>query len=219
MNDRIRPIRRKRWPDDVYERAEELLNGIPPLSAPAIARRLEDELEEATPSGKTIGDWIRSGVIGQSDAAKPWSVADAAPEDARGVLEVIRHLMELHADPGSPAVRLRLDRNLVAPFRWPTRAHGRWIVRIRRGFPESTDLGLVALLARDASRGGEDLRRVESFLAFSPWLDGGVALASAYTRGLVGFDVPFTYGFGDQAVAAMSEAHRRSKKGDDDEQR
>src|SRR5829696_6289346 len=93
---------RRRFPQVVESRAQELLNstkpGQPPVSAAEIARRLEAELGAGrldgreplpTPTDRTVLDWIARGVIRPDAEDRPWLFTDLGPDEARLVAETI----------------------------------------------------------------------------------------------------------------------------------
>jgi hypothetical protein len=200
VEQRIRPLRR-RWPVEVYERAQEMVSETPTPTGADIADRLGKEFPENAPDQKTVRDWIHKGVIRPADRDRPWSIGDAEkPEDAALVFETI-----LARATGPDPWPSRLY--------WPTVGQGAWIVRTRRAFPGLDDLVLVAHLAANANRGGDDL-------ATSPWLDDGVALGEAVGRGLItrerGYRAAYLGGFGPdgytKAIATAELRHRPAEK-------
>lgn len=105
-------------------------------------------------------------------------------------MDVIRHQLDTHAD--DPFVEALRRLGGSAPVRLPTRGHGRWIIRMRRAY-DIEDLGLVYALAVVANRGDKQRSDVEAFLALTPWVDGGEALAMAVAR-LVGYGIAQQFG-------------------------
>jgi hypothetical protein len=147
----------------------------------------------------------RHEAFAQADESGDWSLADDdfSPEDAALVLQLVGYLIwhwgpsDASADPwqsrlpSATSVGFKVFGEYVRGYSrpWPTRSLARSFVRIRRAYPELGDLRLVYLLATLASRGGDSLRRVETFMALTPWQDEGAELARAVRRGTVGLEV------------------------------
>lgn len=131
----------------------------------------------------------------KADDSGPWSFADLDAEDAALVLPVLRWTVEQ----GHPRPSL----NVAA-----------WAARIRRATLED-DLNVESIyeLALAAAAGGVAFARVETMLAFAPWRDGGEALARAYGRGLVGYDVVQWAGIESEATAEMRRARDARETG------
>lgn len=126
------PIRKRtRYPAQ-RERAQEILNeSEPPPRASVIAARLRREFG-AGPDERQVRNWIRDGAIAIEAESAPWTVAHAdRPEDIPLVLEVARAFRH--------------------PTWWITVAQARWIVRLRRAYPDM-DVVEVMDLARHAVR-------------------------------------------------------------------
>jgi hypothetical protein len=155
----------------------------PDWSAPQVLKELDSRLKPADVSLRQVQRFLRE--FSQPDASGPWSWAEGEPEDAALVLPVIRSLIE----------------DEWAPTRWPTVAVASWIVRIHRAFPDdelAADPALVYALAALANRGGEHLETVQTYLAFTPWRDGGDGLFRAVSRGLATTGAVFGLGLADQ---------------------
>jgi hypothetical protein len=177
---------RDHWPAEVYERAQDLYND-PEFETPAriqraLAVEFGDDKSPTTP--KTISNWIEGGWLTKTDEDVPWSLADATGSEAAIVLRVLRGLIE----DGRPK---------------PTRRLVRWLVRIATACPDlaEADPSLLYICAARAKAGY--VQRVETFLAFTPWRDGGLALAEAVARGRVPFQVAFDGGYEAEVAAAQ----------------
>jgi hypothetical protein len=161
-------LRRRHFPQEVYDLAQELLNEVPTPTGAEIADRLGQAFDKDAPSPRSVNEWIARGVISVTDADAPWRLTDAAPEDMPLVLEVARALIEASGD---KRIRARHPN-------WPTRAVADWIVRLRRAYPgELSDpwrIYRLAYLARHSEG-----RWIETTLAFTPWRDRGAALDEA----------------------------------------
>jgi hypothetical protein len=182
----IRP-KRERTGRAIRDRAQELYNVDPEPTWAAIAADLNAEFPDKAPSARAIAQWAAKGWIVKSAPDARWSISDAdAPEDIPLVLDVIRSQIE---DPW--------------PTPWPTKAVAKWIVRIRRAYPDLDDLVRVNYLARLARQGEE--ARVTRFLVFVPWRDEGAALYEAASRNLVPMDTLL----GNDLVVAYMEWHAR----------
>jgi len=187
MERQIRP-KRERTGRAIRDRAQELYNVDPEPTWAAIVSDLGAEFPDKPVSARAIAQWAAKGWIVKSAPDAPWSISDAeAPEDIPLVLEVVRSQIE---DPW--------------PMPWPTKAVAKWIVRIRRAYPDMGDLVYVNYLARLARQGEET--RVARFLAFGPWRDEGAALYEAVSRNLVPMD---TLVGNDHVVAYMEWRARR----------
>lgn len=165
---------RQRFPRPIYDRAEELLNqpGGRPTAA-AIANQLGLEFEDQAPQPRTIGDWIRNGIIALSAPADPWSMESGSPDDAVLVL---------------PAIREAIDRS-NGFLSGLTTEEARWVVRIRKAAPTipiaSAFMRAQAMARVPARRQGEAIRDLEIFLAYAPWDDGAAAYTEAFTAGRI----------------------------------
>jgi hypothetical protein len=169
------PIRRRRWRQEVYDRAQELLNEMPTPTGAYIATQLEQEFGgHQAPSERTVNDWINRGLIALVDEDGPWDLHDAEPEDVPHVLEVARFLTSFANEPD--------DRYMP---KWPTRAVAREVVRIRRAYPDLDDVTDLYVLASMSRRGQQQV--VAKYLAFTPWrnAESREALFDAVNRGLV----------------------------------
>ena len=124
------PKRKRTRYADQRARAQELLNAEdPPMPAARIARILEREFKTG-PTDRQVRNWIADGSILVEPESAPWTVALAErPEDIALVLEVIRAFPH--------------------PTLWITVAQARWIVRLRRAYPEMDAIQALDL-ARDA---------------------------------------------------------------------
>lgn len=113
-------------------RAQELLNAEdPPMAASAIARVLEREFGSG-PTDRQVRNWINEGQIVVEPESAPWTVAHAEqPEDIPFVVDVIRAFPH--------------------PTLWITVAQARWVIRLRRAYPEM-DAVQALDLARHALR-------------------------------------------------------------------
>ena len=113
---------------DQQARAQELLNAEdPPMAAARMARIIDREFGTG-PTDRQIRNWIRDGTLRVEPESAPWTVAHAErPEDIPLVLEVIRVYPH--------------------PTLWVTVAQARWIVRLRRAYPE-----MDAIQALDLAR-------------------------------------------------------------------
>lgn len=113
-------------------RAQELLNAEdPPMPAARIARIIDREFGTG-PTDRQVRNWISDGSIVVEPASAPWTVDHAErPEDIPLVLEVIRAFPH--------------------PTLWVTVAQARWVVRLRRAYPEM-DAVQAFDLARHALR-------------------------------------------------------------------
>jgi hypothetical protein len=120
---------RQRYPDALYERAQELLfgdgSGRSP-SAASVARELQKDYSDG-PSERTVADWIRRGVIRAVDPNDIWSLAKAMPGQAVHVLPVIAYLNGIRRKHGR-------GRPYV------TRHEARVITRLGEHFPMLTPL-------------------------------------------------------------------------------
>ena len=196
------PRRRGGWPEDLVASAQRLLNSdTPPPSAGWIAEHLEELYREsgvATPTDRTIRNWIKDGRITVEPGDGPWSMETpgVTPEDAGLVLEVVGVLVDAQA-----SLRLQFpEAAKVAEERkrlhLPTVREGRYIARIRRSFPrlkKPEQLYLTYLLAAAAAAGRTD--QVEQFLAMTPWCDDGVRLRRAIRAKVLGYDVAHNFGY------------------------
>lgn len=197
---RIRP-KRSRWSPDVFDRAQDLYNARPTPAPGRLAEQLSREQAELgeTPSESTIRDWIKNGWITLDPEDAPWSMTQSQGEDAALILDVIRALI---SESGQP-------------FSWPRRPSRQvasWIVRIRRAYPDITDMRAVYFAATLARRGGDSLERVETLLAFTPWRDDAEALARAIYKGLVSQKVADNFGF-ERAVIRHQVRFEREEHG------
>lgn len=86
---------------------------------------------------------------------------------------------------------------------------------MRRGFPD-LDIGSAYELALAAAAGGAPRDRAETYLAFTPWMDDGVALVRAFGRGLVGFDVILWAGLEREAAVERRRAVEAGETGPED---
>ena len=111
--------------------------------------------DEAPVSRRTVERVLRAYV--RPDDSGQWSIEYGRPEDVPLVLDTVRPFLE------------GADYATAEWPHWPTRAVARWVVRLRRGYPEIDDVRLVYYLAVLAARG--QVKRVETFLAFTPWRD------------------------------------------------
>ena len=161
---------RRRIPGPVMDEIRLLAFEHPDWTPTQVHRELGDKV-----SLRTVQRYLAD--LPKASTADPWTVADADAEDLPLVLPVLRHLLE------ERGVK-RVNRQV-----------GEWIVKIRRAFPELTDKALIARLAGFAARGertgdeGEEFRKVQAILMYTPWKDGGRALVEAEEAGLVRADV------------------------------
>lgn len=109
-------------------RAQELLNAEdPPMTASMIARILDREFGTG-PTDRQVRNWIIDGSITVEPESAPWTVAHAErPEDIPLVLDVVRAFPH--------------------PTLWVTVAQARWIIRLRRAYPD-----MDAIQALDLAR-------------------------------------------------------------------
>lgn len=133
------PRRKRTRYADQRSRAQELLNATdPPMPAAQIARIIEREFRVG-PTDRQVRNWIADGSIKVEPDSAPWTVTHAErPEDIPLVVEVVRAYAH--------------------PTLWVTVAQARWIVRLRRAYPE-----MDAVQALDLARHA----LVEDGLAFT----------------------------------------------------
>jgi hypothetical protein len=124
------------------------------------------------------------------DESGDWDLGTGEPEDIPLVLPVVRLLAEQ-----------RLGR--------PSKNEARWTVRIRRAYPEISDLELIAQCAAYGARGEPFVGMVEQLLMYAPWRDEGIALGEAVARGDVPFNVAFSFGFENASANASSRASQK----------
>jgi hypothetical protein len=74
---------RRRWPEDVYAKAQEILDDDPKVSSKTLAAELDEHFGGDAPAATTIRDWLRSEVIKPRRPSDLWTVA-AASADERG---------------------------------------------------------------------------------------------------------------------------------------
>lgn len=115
---------------DQRARAEELLNAEdPPMPATRIGAIVRREFHTAGPTDRQIRNWIRDGAIALQAESAPWTAVHAErPEDISLVLEVVRHFRH--------------------PTWWITVAQARWIVRLRRAYPDMDPVQVMDLARR-----------------------------------------------------------------------
>lgn len=208
VNEQDRRIRRRQRTDpEIVAFAQAVFNERPEPSHAEIARRLDAEFAERSVSAVTVGDWIKSGRIQKDPDSAPWSMETTEPTDIELVNEITRLRAREHAnDPMTiTAARLGFERR----FRPPTRGQARWVVRIRRAYPELTDLGLVWHAATTAARGHQSV--VEGLLTYAPWRDDAECLAAAVRDGIEDYSVVFEFGL-EQAVNRHITNWRLAKK-------
>jgi hypothetical protein len=145
--ERLRSPRRRRFPEAVYDRAQELLNDPAVPSLAALADALAEEYEHS-PSERALGEWVDKGWIARDARFGPWSMWRATPEETALVLPAVRFLIEQTG---------RLDSR-------PSNAIAEWIVKIRRVRPD-LPIGQVLETALLAQADKANVQAVEAFLA------------------------------------------------------
>ena len=147
MTERLRNPLRRRFPEKVYDRAQELLNDPSVTSLAALADALAEEFAQS-PSERTLGEWIEKGWISRDDRFAPWSMWRATAEEAALILPAIKFLI------GQTG---RVDSR-------PSKAIAEWIVKIRTVRPD-LPMDQVLKAAFLAQSDSANVRTVEAFLA------------------------------------------------------
>jgi hypothetical protein len=155
MTERIAGVRRRRWPEGVYRRAQSLLVNTPDLSHASVADALAEEFDPA-PSEKTIGDWLAKGVIRRPDPSELWSVSTSDAETARLVLPVLAGVIE----------------HTRGAVRRLTKAEAAWVAKLRHLSGELMPAWTCYLLATaylHLAEHGLDTDLFDHYLAFANW--------------------------------------------------
>lgn len=209
VNEQDRKIRRRQRTDPkVVEFAEAVYNESPEPSHAEIARRLDAEFPEKAVSAVAIGDWIRKGLIRKDPDSAPWSMETAEPTDLELVNEITRYRARLHA--GDPLTVTAAALGIERPFRKPTRGQARWVVRIRRAYPELSDLELIWHAASVAARGNS--AAVEGLMTYAPWRDGAESLAVAVRDGIEDYGLVYEFGLERPVNEHITKWHVANKE-------
>ena len=172
MASRIQGVQRRRWPESIYRRAQELMRDGDRLRRPGeiadlLVKEESEGAGEETPSARTIADWLKKGIL--RDVGSGWHIPGATPDEVGIVLPVLVELLE------------------KSPFSGISAEEAAMLVRINSyasGLPVTTRY-LVARALAQAEREGKSTQRIEHFLAYTPWIDGGRRYLDAFKAGRI----------------------------------
>jgi hypothetical protein len=156
---------RRRIPGPVLDRIHFLKLEHPDWNPSQVFQALSPEESKAV-SYRTVQRVVASFHPAEPTAA--WDFWASDPDDAALLMPIRRALLERRGSDRWPAMPSQL-----------TTAEAESVVRIRRTFPDFDDPRAVFTIAWLASRTGGWRDPIEEWLAFTPWRDGGAALAAA----------------------------------------
>jgi len=159
-------LKRRRFPLDVFEDAQQLYNATEAPSWRAIADELARLHPEGAPSESALRQWAVKGIITKEAEDAPWTLGRPGftPEDDRLILQVISRFFLVET------AYLEAAHDELHQWR-PSHRTAKWLIRITRagGFNLARwhEMMLAVHLARMATAGRTD--EVTAVLAVDPW--------------------------------------------------
>jgi hypothetical protein len=157
---------RRRIPGPVLDRIRFLKLEHPDWTPSQVLQAVDAETPKAV-SYRTVQRLVAS--FRPAEPGTAWDFWTSDPDDAALLVPIRRALLERRGSDRWPAMPTQL-----------TTAEAEYVVRIRRTFPDFDDpraVFTIAWLASGTSGGWRD--PIEEWLVFTPWRDGGAALAAA----------------------------------------